>query len=104
MRECEIKREGERVIASIKCEIDHHTAKGIREAIDREICENGVKILTIDFSSVTFMDSSGIGLIIGRASKAEKSGARVEVMGLCRSLRKIVCMSGIERIPNVNIT
>ena len=103
MRECEVKKEEDRVVALIKCEIDHHTAKSIRELIDYELTSNNVKNLIIDFSAVSFMDSSGIGLIIGRASKAERIGARVEVRGLSGSLRRIVCMSGIEKIPNVNI-
>ena len=49
------------------------------------------------------MDSSGIGLIIGRAAKAETVCASVEVRGLSPRLEKIVRMAGIERIPNVNI-
>lgn len=103
MRECELKKEGDRLVAEIRCEIDHHTAKGIRESVDAELLMGGVKLLTLDFSSVTFMDSSGIGLIIGRAAKAELHGARVEVIGLGGNLKRIVCMSGIERIPNVEI-
>ena len=103
MKECAVKREGASLFAKITCEIDHHTAKVIRESIDRELLDKSIKDLTLDFSAVSFMDSSGIGLIIGRASKAERIGARVEVRGLSGSLRRIVCMSGIEKIPNVNI-
>ena len=103
MKECEIKKQNDTLLAKINCEIDHHTAKSIREEIDRELSKTGIKILTLDFSSVTFMDSSGIGLILGRAAKAESIGATVEVAGLTGRLRRLVCMSGMERIPTIRI-
>ena len=103
MQKCEIKREGDTLVARIRCEIDHHTAKGIREGIDAELLAGGLKMIILDFSAVTFMDSSGIGLVIGRAAKAEEVGASVTVTGLSGNLRRIVRMSGVERIPNVNI-
>ena len=49
------------------------------------------------------MDSSGIGLIIGRAAKAEDIGASLEVSGLSTRLRRLVCMSGVERLSNVYV-
>ncbi len=103
MKECEIKNEGGVIEAKIMCEIDHHTAKNIREAIDAELSKSKTRILRIDFSLVSFMDSSGIGLILGRASKAEAIGATVEVVGLMGRLRRLVCMSGMERIPTIKI-
>ena len=103
MKECEIKNDGGIIEAKIKCEIDHHTAKNIREAIDRELSKGKTKILKLDFSLVTFMDSSGIGLILGRTAKAEAIGATVEVVGLTGRLRRLVCMSGMEKIPTVKI-
>ena len=103
MRECEVKTEAGALVARIRCEIDHHTAKRIREMIDPEILGRRAGRIVLDFSGVSFMDSSGIGLIIGRAAKAEGVGSVVEVRGLSPRLGKIVRMSGIERIPNVNI-
>lgn len=102
MKECSIKKDGDTLVVKITCEIDHHLAKSIRETVDREIFGD-IKILLLDFSSVTFMDSSGISLIIGRAAKAEKIGAIVVVEGLCGSLKRLVRMSGIEKIQNVRI-
>ena len=103
MQECEVKMEADSLVLGIACEIDHHTAKRLRETIDPEILGRGVARIILDFSKVNFMDSSGIGLIMGRAAKAETVGAFVEVRGLSPRLEKIVRMSGIERIPNVNI-
>ena len=84
-------------------EIDHHAAKPIRERMDTKLFEYSPKVLIMDFSAVSFMDSSGIGLILGRAAKAEQIGAKVNVIGLCTSLRRLICMSGMERIANIEI-
>lgn len=102
MKECEITKSGKRLIARITCEIDHHTAKTVREAVDSTLMA-GFSVLELDFSGVSFMDSSGIGLIIGRAAKAEDIGASLEVSGLSPRLRRLVCMSGVERLSNVYV-
>ncbi len=100
MKECEIKRDGKRLIAEISCEIDHHTAKRIREKLD-SLVVTGVDVVELNFSGVHFMDSSGIGLILGRAARAEAVGASVEIRGLSQRLRRLVCMSGVERLSNI---
>ena len=102
MKECEITKNGKRLIARITCEIDHHTAKIIRESVDSTLADV-FSVLELDFSGVSFMDSSGIGLIIGRAARAEDIGASLEVTGLSPRLRRLVCMSGVERLSNVYV-
>ncbi len=61
-----LKSEGEILIAEIIGEIDHHTARVLREEIDTKIIRTTPTVLVLDFEKVTFMDSSGIGLIMGR--------------------------------------
>ena len=58
--------DGNTLTIYLKGEIDHHTAREIREAADSLIQLNKPSVLRLDFSGVTFMDSSGIGLIMGR--------------------------------------
>lgn len=103
MKGCATKKDGDKLVAEISCEIDHHTAKEIRQIIDEKLVNKEFKILILDFSGVSFMDSSGIGLILGRAAKAEEVGATVEVVGLSSGLRRLVRMSGMERIPNIRV-
>ena len=90
--------------ARISCEIDHHTAGRIRTRIDRAIFDERPKVLTLDFSDVRFMDSSGIALILGRVECAGAVGARVHLEGLSPTLFKLVRLSGIERIRNLTVT
>ena len=95
---------GRSLTASIVCELDHHSAKRVREKIDGELFLKKPEVLILDFSSVRFMDSSGIALIIGRAECAGVVGARVHLCGLCPSLMKLVGLSGIEKIKNLTVS
>lgn len=92
---------GSTLLAYIGCEIDHHTARKIREEIDKRLflCRPGT--LVMDFGGVGFMDSSGIALILGRAECARELGAVVEICGLSPTLIKLVRLSGIERVKNL---
>ena len=76
-------------------EIDHHNARSIREAIDCSIQSNKPSLLRLDFSGVTFMDSSGIGLVMGRYRMMSLYGGRVRVVELPESLERIMKLSGL---------
>lgn len=85
-------------------EIDHHLAKPIREKTDTELFIDSPKFLVLDFSGVSFMDSSGIGLILGRCALCEELGCRVRLRGLSSALMKLVKLSGIEKIKNLSVS
>ena len=82
MQELNLTKQGTELTAKICCELDHHKAAILREAIDKALDAGGVTLLVLDFSGVAFMDSSGIGLIMGRADRAMGAGCRVRVTGL----------------------
>ena len=69
-----IEKCGDELIAALAGEIDHHNSKQIREAIDAELERGGYKLLTFDLESVSFMDSSGIGIVLGRYKVVSKGG------------------------------
>lgn len=89
--------------ASLHCEIDHHTAKPIRTAIDAELVREVPDLLILDFAGVRFMDSSGIGLILGRAQHAGECGCQVRVEGLSPTLCRLVSLSGVEKVRNITV-
>jgi stage II sporulation protein AA (anti-sigma F factor antagonist) len=101
--EVKITKNGHSLIAALTCEIDHHTARRVREQIDRQVFATRPELLVLDFSGVHFMDSSGIGLIIGRSQVCEALGSAVRLVGLSARLMKLVRLSGIEKIKNVYI-
>ena len=85
-------------------EIDHHTAKPIREKCDTEVFKHSPRVLVLDFGAVRFMDSSAIGLILGRAELCADVGARIRISGLSPMQMKIVRLSGLEKIKNLSIS
>ena len=95
-------KDGE-LCASIHGEIDHHTAAAIREQIDKEMLKYRPSELVLELSSVSFMDSSGLGLILGRSAMAEEIGARLCVRGAGERIMRILSMAGVERIENIKI-
>ncbi len=76
-------------------EIDHHTAAGIRRTADKELIKHSPEELILDFTQVTFMDSSGVGLVLGRYKTALTLGCRTAVTGLRDRDKKILQMSGL---------
>ena len=79
-------------------EIDDHSVQMIRRRADYEIERYMPKRVIFDFDSVTFMDSAGIGLIIGRYTFAKMIGAKLEISNLTQSVKKIFEMSGILKL------
>ena len=81
------------LIISLNAELDHHLADEMREVID----ERGVNRVIIDFSKVGFMDSAGIGLIMGRYKKIRDNGD-ISVVGANESIKRILLISGLHKI------
>ena len=111
------ERTGYMEIASVKCvmtkdtlnidiegDVDHHTAKFIRSEIDKAIFYYRPKVALLNTSRVDFMDSSGLGLILGRVERAGALRSSVRVVGLSPTLMKLVRLAGIERVQNLTVT
>ena len=84
-------------------EIDHHTAKAIREEADAAIRRTRPGVIVIDFSAVSFMDSSGIGLILGRKNLADEIGAEIVLTGLSARLLRMIELSGVLRLSGIRL-
>ena len=77
----ELQTQEKTLIAILSGEIDHHCAQPMRAEIDAKIDDLQPSVLVLDFAGVTFMDSSGIGLIMGRHRTMEAIGGTVIVRG-----------------------
>lgn len=86
------------LIISIIGEIDHHTCEDARDRIDNYIDCNSVKNAIFDFTDVSFMDSAGIGVIIGRYKRLSVMGGKVSVVTNRPQIKRILEISGIQRI------
>lgn len=88
--------------AYIKGEIDHHTVPEIRDEIDDAfVSVENINILVLDFYDVTFMDSSGVGLVMGRYRLVSGKGKKLKVNNLSKRDYTIMKMSGIEKLAEI---
>lgn len=94
----ELRQEPEKLTAFLSGELDHHHAKEIREAIDFAVREQFPPVVVLDFRHVTFMDSSGIGLIMGRSRLMEEYGGTLEIHNPSQQIRKVLRISGADRL------
>lgn len=93
------------LIIKITEEIDECSVQKIRRKADYDIERYMPKKVIFDFDSVTFMDSAGIGMIIGRYKVANMLNAKLEMTNLTQSVKKIFEMSGILKlIPVVDLS
>ena len=85
----------------IRGEIDHHTAVSVRNGVDAAIFERRPRRLIMDMSGVTFMDSSGLGLIMGRYTVMKELGGDVVVYNPGREIQSILTLAGLERVVRI---
>ncbi|MGL5634558.1 MAG: anti-sigma F factor antagonist [Sarcina sp.] len=89
------------LVVSLDGELDHHTAHELRIKIDDRIDRFDVKNLILDFSDVTFMDSSGIGVVIGRYKKLSVRKGTIKIANVSKNIKRIFDLSGICKVINV---
>ena len=89
--------------ASLTGELDHHATKALREEIDHQMCLLRPKALVLNMKQVGFMDSSGIGFLVGRVKLAEKWHGIVRVVDVPLNLLKIFALAGLERLSGLKI-
>ena len=83
-------------------ELDHPASDEIRRDSDRIIGHNYIKNMIFDFSETVFMDSSGIGVIIGRCKSMGFSGGEVAATNMNERVKKIFMVSGLQKLIRVD--
>ena len=96
-----IKTTGEVLTVYLSGEIDHHSAKGMREEIDKAIEYGMPSLLILDFSDVTFMDSSGIGLVMGRYRQMEYQGGALQLVNTPPQIYKVMRIAGLHKLATI---
>lgn len=98
MEEFSMERSGSQLTVHISQELDHHMAAQVSRIMDMQIEKGIIRTLIFDFSGITFMDSSGIGMVMGRHRKMNFLGGRTFVTGIGANVDRIFQMSGLYRI------
>lgn len=86
------------VTACLSGEIDHHSAAELRKKIDEAVEMAYPQLLILDFGAVTFMDSSGIGLVMGRYKLMRDLGGGISIENAPKAIGKVMRMAGIEKL------
>ncbi len=89
---------GDTLIAEIMGEVDHNEATKARERIDKALDNYRVQNLIFDFSKVSFMDSSGIGMVLGRYRKMGQQSGHIAIVNCSKTVRSILNMAGVFSI------
>lgn len=87
-----------KMTAKLSGEIDHHIAGILRNAIDDAVMTDKPEELVLDFTDVSFMDSSGIGLVMGRYKLQTEQNGRLTVKGTSPQIKKVMKLAGLDRL------
>lgn len=89
------------LIVYFKGELDHHTAEEIRKEIDKIYFEKRYKNIILNLNNLNFMDSSGIGLLMGRFKLVSQNNGKLCITNVSPRVEKILKMSGILKIVDI---
>ena len=89
------------LIASLEGELDHHGAVAVRTLIDKQIRDVMPKKAVLDLTGLDFMDSSGLGLIMGRYSLMKGLGGEFAVRNPTERVLRIFSLAGLERMVKI---
>lgn len=92
---------GTTLTVHLPAELDHHNSEQIRTEADRIIRTRNIRRLLFDFSRTAFMDSSGIGMIIGRYKTMRFMGGGVIAVCVSEQMRRILTLSGIYKVIDI---
>ena len=92
---------GDTLTIVLKGEIDHHGAAGVREEIDACLYRTRPKVAVLDLSGIDFMDSSGLGLIMGRYALQKELGGKLVVLNPTGSVMRMIRLAGLERLIRI---
>jgi stage II sporulation protein AA (anti-sigma F factor antagonist) len=92
------EKKDDKLIANLVGELDHHSAEEVRVKIDDRIDRDNIQKVILNFSGVTFMDSSGIGVVVGRYKKISSKGGTLCVVNVIKGVNRVFELSGLFKI------
>ena len=97
----EIKVDKKTVTAYLSGEIDHHNAPALRRKIDEAVNNRLPGLLVLDFGAVNFMDSSGIGLVMGRYKLIKGLGGECRIADPPAYIARVMKLAGLDRLCRI---
>ena len=92
------------LIVTLKGELDHHTSEDARKKIDQQYYNNNLLNMVLDLRRLNFMDSSGIGLIMGRYKICKERQGNISIVSTSSYMDRILKMSGLLKLVSIYST
>ena len=99
--EVNYKKENKELEFILTEDVDQHTVEKMRRKMDNEIKRYSPREVVLDFSSISFMDSAGIGMVLGRYKLAKMLDGNLRLINVNKYMKKIFDMSGVSRIIEI---
>ncbi len=93
----QLERKGARLVVHLPSELDHHCTETIRREVDRRVGAEPITELEFDFSETVFMDSAGIGMLIGRYKLMRALDGRICASHMSAQIRRVLSLAGIQK-------
>ncbi|MFC0473346.1 anti-sigma F factor antagonist [Halalkalibacter kiskunsagensis] len=94
----DLEKKGSVLLVRLEGELDHHTAEELRGQVEQKLADGKVKHIVLNLELLTFMDSSGLGVILGRYKQVKANGGEMVVCAISSSVKRLFEMSGLFKI------
>ena len=102
-----IKKENNYLVVAVMGDVDMSLTDSLRKDVDQALAEHNVNRLVFDLAEVDFIDSSGLGVILGRYKRVTAKGGKVYLAGAKPQVKKVLELSGLPRLmelyPSVDL-
>lgn len=89
------------LVVKVKGELDLLTAETFRNLVERDLNRTGAQNLILDLEGLTFIDSSGLGVVLGRYRRIREQGGKMAITGVKPHVKRILDLAGLMRIINI---
>lgn len=96
--EINLEQKGAVLLIRLEGELDHHTAEKLREQVEEQFAKKELKHIVLNLEHLSFMDSSGLGVILGRYKKVKNLGGEMVVCAISPAVKRLFEMSGLFKI------
>jgi len=93
---------GNVLVVAVAGELDHHTAAALKGSIQEELGKGVARHIVLDLSGLSFMDSSGLGVLLGRYKELAKWQGNMLAFGLQPLVEKLFLMTGLNKLIPVH--
>ncbi|MDE5412049.1 MAG: anti-sigma F factor antagonist [Bacillaceae bacterium] len=94
----DLEQRGSVLLVRLEGELDHHTAEQLRTQVERQLEDQDLKHIVLNLEQLSFMDSSGLGVILGRYKQVKNNGGEMVVCAISPAVKRLFEMSGLFKI------